>query len=104
MRPKKVVLVLCPNCTELGVLMFALSIRGFRVVGCNTIDEAHQIERDHHIDGVLSCLKVPHTRTVPVVIKGSMDMMATVEALKRAMTTKPGPKKKVDRTSAIVQN
>jgi len=94
MRPKKLVLVLCPDPTELGILMFSLSVNGYRVIGAHTIEQANEIGANHMLDAVLCRDEVKRDCSIPVVVKGKLDMAGVLHELKVACTRKRGPKKK----------
>lgn len=92
MRPKKLVMVLNPDPTELGIQMFSLSINGFRVVGAHTVEQANEIGKRLAIDAVLTRNEVKHECNVPVVVAGKMDTASVIVALKQALIVKRGPK------------
>ena len=107
MRPKKVILIIEPDADELGCLMFAILINGFRVVGAQTIAQANEVRKTTQIDAILTRSKIVQSSPMPVVIKGNLSMAETVEWLKSATARKRGPRqgsKRVDKNSANVQN
>lgn len=106
MRPKKLILVLDPDPTQMGIVMFTLSVSGFRVVGAHTIELANKIGEEHHIDAVLVHHPIEHKCSVPVVVAGKFDTKAIVEALRQATALKRGPKKQPKKevdSSALLQ-
>ena len=100
MRPKKLILVLDPDDASLGPMMFSLTIRGYRVVGAHTIEEANTIIKAMAIDCVLwtECgtirdyhAPVPCVRRPPKLPAGDMDRI--LEEITVRSAKKRGPKK-----------
>lgn len=94
MRPKRVILIIEPDADELGCLMFAILLNGFKAVGVQTIPQANEIRKTTHVDAILTRTKIVEHAPVPVVVKGNRSMADTVELLKCAVARKRGPRKK----------
>ena len=83
MRPKKLVLVLEPNDNRLGILMFTLSVNGYKVVGAHTVLEADAIAKENVLDAVfMETDSGFRLRDAPTVVKGSRDMWECLAILR----------------------
>ena len=101
MRPKKLILVLDPDPTSLGITMFSLSVNGYRTVGAHTVAQARSIIAENPVDAILwtQCndyQSLPQEFTIPSVMKSMEpklgDMDRILEELRWACMKKRGPK------------
>ena len=101
MRPKKLILVLDPDPTSLGITMFSLSVNGYRTVGAHTVAQARSIIAENPVDTILwiPCVEYHNLIeefTIPSVMKSMKPelrgMDRILEFLRLACAKKRGPK------------
>lgn len=100
MRPKKLILVIDPNDTDLSITIFALLTGGFAAAGVHTIEEANEFLKTRTPNTVLFNTKFLGDHACTELPRVTRTLSMTVEELRTRLRItaegKRGPKPKTE--------